>query len=103
MKPTPETASTASPQTDVDSSGLVDAGDVNMTYRVQHNIGRAKYVVSFHDGIKTHPDGSPFFDVEIFGSKRRCQKFVTSLLKAGYVEASTVELSRRAQNEKDES
>ena len=29
-------------------------------YHIQSNIGKAKHVVNFHDGHKTHKDGSPF-------------------------------------------
>jgi len=38
-------------------------------YDTQENIGRARYTLSCHDGVKTHKDGSPFWDIEIFSSK----------------------------------
>lgn len=50
------------------------------------NIGRAKYVVNHHDGVKTHPDGSPFFDIAIFHNKRKKDKFLNDLRRQGYVE-----------------
>lgn len=56
-----------------------------MTYRISTNVGRAKYVVSFWDGVKTHKDGSPFFDISIFSSKRKLQAFVRGLEQQGYV------------------
>jgi len=55
-------------------------------YFIQNNIGRAKYVVSHHDGVKLHNDKSPFFDVAIFNSKRNMEAFTTKLKAAGYVE-----------------
>lgn len=55
-------------------------------YCIRYNIGRAKYVVLFHDGVKTHPDGSEFFDIEIFHNKKKLQQFVQSLVIEGYRE-----------------
>jgi len=49
-----------------------------------HNVGRAKYVVNHHDGIKRHEDGSRFFDIAIFSNKRNKNKFVKGLLASGY-------------------
>lgn len=57
-----------------------------MTYYVQSGIGKCRYVVNFHDGIKTHADGSELFDVRIFSNKRKVTQFVTELRRAGYVE-----------------
>lgn len=48
-------------------------------YNIQYNIGKVKYVVNWHDGIKTHKDGSKFFDVACFNSKERMNKFVAEL------------------------
>jgi len=52
----------------------------------QDNIGTAKYTVSYHDGIKKHKDGSPFFDIAIFRNKKKLNKFVKNLMMAGYKE-----------------
>ena len=56
------------------------------TFKVQHNIGKAKYVISYHDGIKSHPDGSPFFDIAIFKNKIKLNKFTKNLIENGYTE-----------------
>jgi hypothetical protein len=48
------------------------------------NVGRVKYVVNHHDGVKQHPDGSPFFDVATFQNKRKKAAFVKGLLAKGY-------------------
>jgi len=54
------------------------------TYRQTDNIGRAKYTVSFHDGEKTHPDGSPFFDIRIFKNKTSLAAFTKQLVAQEY-------------------
>lgn len=56
------------------------------TFNTMMNIGKAKYVVNFHDGESTHADGSPFFDIAIFTNKRKRNSFVRGLLRQGYTE-----------------
>ena len=55
------------------------------TYSMQENIGKARYAVSFHDGVKVHSDNSPFRDIRVFSNKRKCNKFIQSLKISGYV------------------
>jgi len=55
-------------------------------FNIQYNIGKSKYVVNYHDGIKTHTDNSPFFDMVIFKDKDLFNKFVKGLIKDGYIE-----------------
>lgn len=55
-------------------------------YNLMYNIGKSKYVVNFHDGVKTHNDGNPFFDIKISNNKRKITKFINKLKKEGYVE-----------------
>jgi hypothetical protein len=55
-------------------------------FYIQYGIGHAKYVVNFHDGIKKHPDGSDFFDIEIFKNKKNLQDFIDNLQNNGYGE-----------------
>lgn len=57
-----------------------------MEYSIMTNIGKAKYVVNFHDGIKTHPDGSQFFDIAIFKNKMKLADFIKELVSKGYKE-----------------
>lgn len=54
------------------------------TFNEQSNIGKAKYVVNYHNGEKTHNDGSPFFDIAIFSNKRKKNRFVRELLRLSY-------------------
>lgn len=55
-------------------------------FHVQYNIGKAKYVVNYHDGIKIYSDGSPVFDVSIFKNKKDLFKFIAKLHNEGYKE-----------------
>ncbi len=53
-------------------------------YYEQANIGAARYVVNYHNGTTTHTDGSPFYDVVVFSSKRKRDGFVRALCSLGY-------------------
>lgn len=55
-------------------------------FHTQNNIGKAKYVISSHDGVKTHNDGSPFYDIEIFSNKQKFNKEIKNLKTQGYYE-----------------
>ena len=55
-------------------------------FNVKYGVGKAKYLVSFHDGIKTHDDGSEFFDCRIFKNKKLLKHFVDTLILSGYKE-----------------
>lgn len=57
------------------------------TFNMLENVGKVRHVVSFHDGVKTHQDNSPFFDVRTFGRKRDANKFARALETDGYVRA----------------
>jgi hypothetical protein len=58
---------------------------LNKSYQVMLNVGKVKYLVSFHDGKKFHNDGSPFYDVRTFKNKTEMNDFVKSLDKKGYL------------------
>lgn len=60
--------------------------EVLKLYHVQQNIGRAKYIVNYHDGFKVHKDGSEFYDCAIFRNKKELNKFIKSLTNSGYIE-----------------
>jgi hypothetical protein len=53
-------------------------------FNLRHNVGKVKYLVSFHDGTKKHKDGSDFFDVACFSNKKKLTKFTNDLLRGGY-------------------
>ena len=50
-----------------------------MKIKEQQNIGKAKYVVNYSDGTKKHKDGSEFWDIAIFKSKKTKDDFVSKL------------------------
>lgn len=50
-----------------------------MEYNIMYNVGKAKYVVSYHDGVKKHKDGSKFFDIAIFKNKKKMKEFINKL------------------------
>lgn len=52
------------------------------------NVGKAKYIVSFHDGIQKHKDGSEFFDCRIFKNKPSLNAFLQKLILDGYKETN---------------
>jgi hypothetical protein len=56
------------------------------SYNTMMNVGKAKYVVNYHDGEKTHKDGSPFYDISLFSNKKAFEAFVKELEKEGYRE-----------------
>ena len=60
--------------------------DTDKNYYLRLNVGKAGYVVSFHDGIKTHKDGSPFYDVKIFTTRLATTVFMAELRSKGYKE-----------------
>ena len=57
-------------------------------FNIRHNIGKAKYVVNHCDGVKTHSDGSPFFDISIFSNKKKLAVFTKELIDDGYIETN---------------
>ena len=55
-------------------------------YYLQYNVGKAKYVVNFHDGISTNKDGSKFYGIRIFRNKPDVKSFIKELSNKGYKE-----------------
>jgi hypothetical protein len=53
-------------------------------YNQMYGVGKSKYVVNYHDGIKTHGDGSRFFDIAIFRNKKDLEKFIGKLKLDNY-------------------
>ena len=51
--------------------------------KIQRNIGKSKYLVSYYTG-KKHSDGSDFYDIAIFKSKKATDEFITSLWEDYY-------------------
>jgi hypothetical protein len=55
-------------------------------YYERYGVGTTKYTVYFHDGVKTHRDGSEFFDVEMFRNRKKKDAFIRDLQTRGYAE-----------------
>ena len=53
-------------------------------YNTMLGVGRAKYVVNFHDGEKKHKDGSEFYDIRIFKNIKDLKAFTNDLRTQGY-------------------
>ena len=53
-------------------------------YYTQRNVGKVRHVVNYHDGNKTHRDGSPFYDLRCFSNQKVAAAFVKSLEADGY-------------------
>ena len=56
-------------------------------FRHSDGIGKSKYGVSSHDGESTHKDGSPFYDIKLFKSKKAKQSYIDDLISKGYKES----------------
>jgi len=56
------------------------------TYHMHYGVGTSKYDVSYHDGKSKNKDGSNFFALKIFKSKKKLAEFLTKLGKDGYTE-----------------
>jgi hypothetical protein len=75
------------------TSGAIDAIRVALVpfkplrklYRTNPPIGKASFSLSFHDGVKKHGDGSPFWDIRIFKSQRAFDDDVVRLQAEGYI------------------
>ena len=53
-------------------------------YYTQYNVGKCKYLVNYHNGIKLE-NGSYFFDIATFNKKEKFEIFITSLKCKGFV------------------
>lgn len=57
-------------------------------YNEKFNVGTTRYLVSYHDGVKKHRDGSDFYDVSLFGNRRAKDMFIKDLQRQGYIYGS---------------
>lgn len=54
------------------------------TLNVMQNVGKAKYLINYHDGISTNRDGSPFYGVRICSSKKKLAIQLKGFKDQGY-------------------
>ena len=59
-------------------------------YNEMMNVGKAKYLVSFYNGMDTHKDGSEFWGIRTFTNKVDKGKFCNTLLKEGYIYSNNI-------------
>ena len=52
-------------------------------YHIKYNIGKVKYLVSYHNGEK-HNDKSDFYNIKIFKNKKQLSMFENELISSGY-------------------
>lgn len=62
-------------------------------FNTRYGVGKSKYVVNYHDGVKKHKDGSDFFDIKIFKNKSDLEAFKKDLVSKGFVKESVNEAS----------
>ena len=53
-------------------------------YNIQYNVGKCRYLVSYHDGVKKYKDGSDFFDIAPFTNIKKLNTFTKDLEHKGY-------------------
>jgi len=53
-------------------------------FNIRYNVGTVKYLVSYHDGIKKHGDGSKFYDIATFRNIKKMNRFISNLKNDGY-------------------
>lgn len=58
-------------------------------YYTTDNIGKVKYTISYHDGVDTHKDGSPFFGIMTFSNKKKYEQAIKDLESDGYTQGRT--------------
>lgn len=55
-------------------------------FYLQYNIGKVKYLVSYHKDDSKYRDGSDFFHIATFKNKVKLNDFIKDLEKEGYIE-----------------
>jgi hypothetical protein len=73
------------------AGGLLESKSVNegkKSFKVNPGIGKAKYSISSHDGVKKHKDGSDFWDIKIFKNKVDLEKGINDYKSKGFIEES---------------
>jgi len=64
-------------------------------FKVNPQIGKVKYSISSHDGVKKHKDGSDFFDIETFKNKVDLEKAIKNYTSKGFKMESVNESASR--------
>ncbi len=80
-----------------DENGIVvikeSVNEGKKVFKVNPGIGSSKYSISSHDGVKTHKDGSDFYDIKIFKNKVDLEKGIKDFKSKGFIEESVIKES----------
>jgi hypothetical protein len=60
-------------------------------FKTGYGIGKAKYVISHHNGVDKHDDGSDFYGISIYNNQKDFEKGKQDFLSKGYVAESVNE------------
>jgi hypothetical protein len=63
---------------------LESVNEGKKVFKVNPGIGKVKYSISSHDGVKKHKDGSDFFDIETFKNKVDLEKAIKKYTSNGF-------------------
>jgi hypothetical protein len=55
-------------------------------FNIMYNVGKVKYLVSYHKDDSKYSDGSDFFNIASFKNKVKLNDFIKKLEKEGYIE-----------------
>jgi hypothetical protein len=77
-----------------DLTKIDNVNESKKTFKVNPQIGKAKYSINFYDGKKTHKDGSPFHDLKIFKNKEELDVAIKDFKSKGYVQESINEAKK---------
>jgi len=64
-------------------------------FSVNPGIGKVKYSISSHDGVKKHKDGSDFYDIKTFKNKVDLEKAIKDYTSKGFKMESVNEVASR--------
>ena len=64
-------------------------------FTVNPGIGKVKYSISSHDGVKKHKDGSDFYDIKTFKNKVDLEKAIKDYTSKGFKMESVNEVASR--------
>ena len=70
----------------IDLYKIANSKNVKKEYYIKYNVGKVKYCLHYHTGLKVHNDGSKFWDIETFSSKKKLNQSIKELKLQGYKE-----------------
>jgi len=71
----------------INQGQYAEGGEVGTkTYYTQGNVGKTRYLINYHDGVKKYSDGSDFYDIQAFQNKEKFKKAIEKLKSEGYTE-----------------